>query len=99
MELDQFVADALTQIVKGVERAQETTGRCVVNASAIRTRADHAPKGNYFTAAYSQLVQMVDFDIAVTVTDSRTAVAGGKISIASWGIGAKGSTSGAEQTV
>lgn len=99
MELDQFIADALTQIVKGVESAQKNTGKGAVNATSIKTHADSAPKGKYFTAAYNQLVQMVDFDIAVTVTDATTAEAGGKISIASWSIGGKGSVKGEEQTV
>jgi DNA topoisomerase VI subunit B len=50
-------------------------------------RADHAPKGKYYTTQLGELVQMIKFDVAVTTERSSDAKAGGGIRVAGIGFG------------
>lgn len=94
MQLKDFVSQTLIQIIEGVAEAQEHTRatdgyidqRDRVNPK-LMDRADHAPKGKYYTTQMGELVQMVKFDVAVTTEKSSNAKAGGGIRVAGVGFG------------
>lgn len=94
MELKDFISQTLIQIVEGVAEAQVQTRategyidqRDRVNPRLME-RADHAPKGKYYTSQVGELVQMVKFDVAVTTERSSDAKAGGGIRVAGVGFG------------
>ena len=95
--LDDFVAETLRQIVAGIRKAQAADQGDHISPQGIRTSADHAPKGKYFTTQTNHLVQMVDFDVAITVVETSNLEGGARISVLSVGLGAKADT-GSENT-
>jgi hypothetical protein len=95
--LADFVAETLSQIVAGVRKAQAVDHGEYVSPTGIMTSGDHAPKGKYFITQARNIVQMVEFDVAVTVVESANVEAGGRISVLSIGIGGKADT-GSENT-
>jgi hypothetical protein len=99
MKLDEFVSEAITQILKGVELSQSGELGGHVNPW-IRAVGDSAPKGKYFTANNSTIVQMVSFDIAVTVEEGLATGAKGRVTVAGMA-GAEGnqSVSGSESKI
>jgi len=88
MDLDKFVEDALIGIIRGVSAAQEATGTGLINPTDIMYQADDAPKTHYFVR-YGNLVDFVQFDIAVTVSEAGGSEGGGKIKVFASEIGGK----------
>ena len=94
MDLKEFISLTLVQIMEGVAEAQEKTRATVgytdqrdrVNPK-LMDRADNAPKGKYYTTQTGELVQMVKFDVAVTVESSTDSKASAGIRVAGIGVG------------
>lgn len=79
MELEDFVATSLRQIIKGIQKAQAEPGGENVNA-AFR----HAElAGNLMHAQDDGMFTRVDFDVAVTAETAGKAGAGVKV----WSVG------------
>lgn len=101
MDLKDFVRESLVQIATGISEANEAlAGTTAVvnpfNVQAYSTEAKAYGRLNDAFNAKDALVELVDFDVAVT-TESGTQTGGGiKISVASIGIGAEGKSTGAQ---
>jgi hypothetical protein len=74
MNLRDFVAGTLREILDGVTDAQAGGHRELINPHA-HYLADDAPK-THFVTRHQSLVQMVEFDVAITV-ESTTEKSGG----------------------
>jgi len=85
MELSEFVKQSLTQIVKGVKESQdEIRGQGGYANPAVFTSASGMESTTHFgTVSDGQNVLLVDFDVAVTVSDAVEGGVGGKLSVAS----------------
>lgn len=95
MELREFVSDALQSILKGVEDAQETEIGEHVNPPYYSASSN---VGVYF-ASDDRIAFAVNFDVAVTVTESTSAEGGGKVTVVAANIGGKASSTAEERTV
>ena len=85
MELEDFVATSLRQLIKGIEKAQAEPGGENINA-AFR----HAElSGNLMHAHDDGMFTRVDFDVAVTAETSGKAGGGVKV----WSVGLEGGAS------
>ena len=92
MKLSEFVESTLLQIIQGVAAAQSKTkieGRSPKEADLVNppvlNQADNAPKNKHYTTIKRDLVQMVDFDVAVTVSRDSAQEGGAGINIAGLG--------------
>lgn len=105
MNLEEFIETSLKQIIGGVRKAQEATrlpGKGPRDADFINPdillEADSAPKGKYFSTIGRNVVQFVEFDVAVT-TDSATEAKGGlSIKVAGF-VGAGGGGSASDRDI
>ncbi len=88
MELKEFVAEALADIIQGVLDAQaklETNGR-FINPRLSTPTARSEQQGRQISS-HGQVVQNVNFDVAVTAAQSNTAKGGIAVVVAAIGIG------------
>lgn len=97
MELSEFVKQSLTQIVSGVKASQEEISNQggYVNPAVFASFPGNASTTHFGSVGDGQNVLLVDFDVAVTVTDTIEGGVGGKLSVASFfkvEAGGKGST-------
>lgn len=81
MELEQFISQTLSEILKGVQNAI---------AATRDTKGVINPCWGGVDDIGQQHVQDVKFDIAVTVSDKSTASAGGGIKVVGLSLGASG---------
>jgi len=91
MNLDEFVADTLLQIIKGVSTAQE-------GAKAIGARVNPRPLsdvGLRVTSDSGAPIHPIEFDVAVTTEKGSSG--GAKVSV--WGVGAGGELASKDITV
>jgi len=105
MELDEYVAETLRQIIKGVEKVQGeiTQDSTNANSAAVSPMLGNFTRNSEMMAALGvlaqtadgRLVQFVDFDIAVTVQDSVSGGGSAKLAVGVLNIGGGGETSGA----
>lgn len=86
MELDEFVKTVLSKIVSGIREAQEIEG---VGAFIVPSGIGGHDYANHPRVSIKARLSstIVDFDIAVTVEEGKTASGGGGLMVA--GIGAK----------
>jgi hypothetical protein len=98
MELDQFVALALTKILKGIRDAQQVddVGAFVVPAGIGGHDYATHPRVSIKARLSSTIV---DFDIAVTAEGSTSASGGGGLKIAVFDAGVKGEFSSKDTKV
>src|SRR5581483_10494777 len=84
MELNEFVKQSLTQIVKKVKESQDETRK---QGGYVSPAVLASPSGNESThfgsVSDGHNVFLVAFDVAVTVTDSVEGGVGGKLTVAS----------------
>jgi hypothetical protein len=97
MDVKDFVENTLVQIVEGVNSANsklKETGAIISpkNVSPIRD-------GTTYNTATGQLVNLIEFDVAVTVNEKDTAGGGGGIKIAGISIGGQLQNETANQSV
>jgi len=85
MELSEFVKQSLTQIVQGVKDSQGEIRRQggFANPAIFSSASGQASATHFGTVSDGQNVLLVDFDVALTVTDATELGAGGKLSVAS----------------
>ena len=86
MELDEFVAKTLEQIIKGVAGAQDAVRRRDANA-VINPSVGSALPPDRLDEGTGTLVQEVSFDVAVTVSESGKSGAG--LQVGAFGVGGK----------
>ena len=86
MELEEFVFQSITQIAKGIERAQEEAqGRYLVSPPHTARPNERHIKIKEHGSQFSDDLEVIDFDIAVTVSDKSSA--GGKLLIPVFNLG------------
>jgi hypothetical protein len=90
MELKDFVAETLKQILDGVVMAQ----KYATNIGAVVNPANVFPAGDGSSSLKSRdrgyVIQMIEFDVVVTTTDSDRAKGGVGIFIGALGTGIQG---------
>jgi len=89
MELEQFVSSALTEITKGIISAQEqtlTTGVVISPTTEYGNQTVGSRWGQGLDGG-NQILQVVSFDLVVTVADASKATAGGGIQVLGMKVG------------
>ena len=83
MDLEQFVSSALTQITKGIISAQEATleAGAVINPTTEYGNAKAASVWGPGVDGGDQILQVVSFDLVVTVADASKASGEGGIQV------------------
>lgn len=105
MELKEFVAESVKQIFEGVQEAQSSIdGEDAIVVPSVVPKSDadwHPSVVGYASKAskYLPLVQMVEFDVAVTVETQGEKKGGIGVVIGSVGIGGTKSSSDAASSV
>jgi len=79
MDVEQFIHQTLRKIVSGVEAAQESMKR---QRATICPPLRNYSKETSYSALNDQPVQVVEFDIAVTVTEGTNNKTGGALTVA-----------------
>ncbi len=85
MELDEFVATTLEQIVRGVASAQSAVQK-MNNKGVVNPKVRVAPTGR-LDSNTETVLQDVHFDVVVTVSESGKSGAG--LQVGAFGIGAQ----------
>lgn len=96
MELKEFIKQSITQISEAlIETNDELQAKgVVVNPGGVQVNSDTSQaygRTSILSKHQNEVVQKIDFDIAVTVQDEQKAGAGAKISVLSLKLGADGS--------
>lgn len=92
MDLRKFIAETLTQIIGGINDAQQNMLEFQKDENSDYT----APYVNPNPASdHSKKLSDIEFDVAVTVSDGKSAEGGGGLSVMGVSIGGKGAS---EQT-
>ncbi len=95
IKLEDFVADSLTQIIKGVKRAQEQVeGTGAVVSPLMRTTSDDSSVGQA-EGLGGQPCYKVAFDVAVTVNEETGTSGGIGVAAGIFALGSKGQSSDA----
>jgi hypothetical protein len=98
MDLKEFIRESLVQISEGIQEANEklNESEACVNPHGIQAYSNEAKAYGRINRKFDnkeQIVQLVDFDVALHA-DSGTETGGGlKLSIASIGVGADAKSS------
>ncbi len=89
MDLEEFVASSIEQIIAGVMRAKEKVAAEMQGKARVNPRVASGSLPNRFAtvSAGSDVVQFVDFDVAVTASKGQAGQAGGGIRVAGIEIG------------
>lgn len=99
MELKEFVSAVLTQIVEGVMDAQtKVTSESGKINPRVQMHVDSFNKLGRLIAG-NDLVQMVDFDVALTVTQGAEGKGGIGIFVAGFGVGYKDESTASTSSV
>lgn len=93
MDIEEFLATSLQQIISGVKRAQEATKE---SGAKINGRATVAPSRDQKTG---MPLQHVEFDLAVTATETKRSGGDVKVGIAMIGAGFGGGSAAENSTV
>jgi hypothetical protein len=99
MELKQFIADALVEIVEGVRNAKTTIGDDnIFNPSPRMGTVTNEGGSSYITHSH-KVCTFVDFDIAVTVTEGTGTKGGIGVFAGAIGLGSQGQSNESNSTV
>jgi hypothetical protein len=97
MELKQFVSQTLLQILEGVKSAQEQSG--ALGAEINPRLPDILVKDKSLDSriislggTHQKTVFLIDFDVAITVTEGEDIKGGGAINVAAIKLGAEGAS-------
>lgn len=97
MNLENFIAETITQIARGVERAAGNleSSSALVSPRNIKPADDKNSKiygylERYEKSSYQRVVEEIEFDVAVTASEGTEAKAGMGIMVGSIGIGTQG---------
>jgi len=88
MKLEDFVSETLSQLIKGVKKAQDSAGKhgAVINPRSVSTGSQEA----VLDSSTNALIEKVEFEVALTRTEEEQAKGGIGVFFADIGIGAKG---------
>ena len=89
MDVKEFVARSLTEILEGVKQAQEGEDGMLVNAAVNHGRG-HLPLGGHLFEGQFGVFTRIDFDLAVTVDTKDSSGGEGKLVIFGSSLGGKG---------
>jgi len=91
MTIKEFVEDTLTQIVDGVQAAQERIGKsgASINRKGMTLRFDHL-EGRRYDPKTAEIEERVQFDIAVTVEAGTGTKGGVGVFMGAIGLGSQG---------
>jgi hypothetical protein len=103
VELKEFIKQSITQISEAlIETNDELQAKgVVVNPGRVQVNSDTSQaygRLSNLNKHQTEVVQKIDFDIAVTVQDEQKAGAGAKISVLSLKLGADGSVNYANKS-
>lgn len=90
MDLKTFIAESLTQIAEGIREAQKSDSGAIISPRIAYTDKD-TPR--LATGMFSHAPQMIEFDVAVTVTEADGEKGGGKIGVSFLNVGGEITTS------
>lgn len=100
IDLQTFVAQTLIQIVRVVaEAAGELGGNNDVINPDFHSMANQKTEGLFLTTSAERFAQMVDFDVAITATDTKSKDGGAKLSVVAAQIGGSGKSESQQQSV
>ncbi|WP_028486520.1 hypothetical protein [Thiomicrorhabdus chilensis] len=97
MELKEFITESLVQIAEGIDEANSKLGssEAFVNPNAVQAYSKEAKAYGRVSENYKEdlpLVELIEFDVAIQAESGEKTGGGLKISIASIGLDANGST-------
>ena len=100
MELKAFVAETLSQVILGVREAQvfASTHEAKVVPPRIGFRPDQGHVV-FWELDNQSLVQVIEFDVAVTTTEGTTAKGGVGVFVGAVGVGTQGQSTASSQSV
>lgn len=100
MELKEFISEALVQIVAGIEDAQEKieTSNAEISPSYNNRQQNIMEKLNLIQSRKGNVIQQVNFDIAVSATEGTGTKAGVGVLAGAFNLGASGSSNQENQT-
>ncbi len=81
MDLEQFVKEALSEIVLGVNAAQDQVEVSGARVNPAGVRPGAGPDGYLGQLSSGETVFVVDFDVAVTVSGGAQGEAGAKVQV------------------
>ena len=101
VELRDFVAESLKQIIDGIVVAQEYAKekKATVNPAGLYQAQGHYQVDKEDPEGYASIPQFVDFDLALTVSEGQEAKAGIGIFAAAIGAGTQAKVEGVNTTV
>jgi hypothetical protein len=95
MNLNEFITATLTQIIQGIKSAQKVANENGAKISSTNLTFTGAKSGAgivYYDKISLEIVQYVDFDIAVTTKEGDKEKGGVGIFVGSFGVGAQAQT-------
>ena len=100
MELKNFISQALTEIIQGVSDAQQVLGDNgkFINPELSTQQGDHEKHGKN-VSIQGQLVEIVEFDVAVTATEGTETKGGIGVVAGFFAIGSQGQSSSENSAV
>ena len=98
MELKEFITESLVQIAEGIDDANAKLkgSEAFVNPNSVQAYSKEAKAYGRVNTNFKEdlpLVELIEFDVAIQAESGEKTGGGLKISIASIGLGAEGSTS------
>ena len=97
MNLETFISESLTQIARGIEKADSNLTDSTAIVSPRRIKPMPKESGVYGgleegdgKPSYSRLVESIEFDVAVTVSEGKETKGGIGIMVGSVGLGSQG---------
>ena len=79
MKLEDFVAESLKQIIKGVASAQEYGSSVNANINPISARVHSSTEGQAYCSNTNVPLQHVAFDIAVSISEEQVSTDGDNV--------------------
>ena len=99
MNLSEFIAETLLQVVEGVKDAQARTSSNGARVNPhLTTSAEHAVKQNILIAS-GEAAQLVQFDVALTATEGTETKGGIGVVAGIFNLGSAGLSQAASSTI
>ncbi len=100
MELKDFVAETIRQVIDGVREAQEhaSTVGASVNSAGLRVNQNHAGL-RYVDGRTAQPVEDLEFDVAVTAAEGTATKGGIGVFVGPIALGSQGRSDAASSSV
>ncbi|MGB2254099.1 MAG: hypothetical protein ACPH56_03660 [Spongiibacter marinus] len=100
MELKEFISEALTQIVEGIEDSQSkvSESNAEISPTYSNRQQEMLEKNKILFSSKGGVIQHVDFDVAVTASEGKGTKAGVGVIAGAFNLGASGSSDQSNQT-